>query len=212
MLSQHLLTIMLIQDGAAQCSGIVVSSSALQIVEHGDDAVAEGRLAVDVLERGGDEGVGVEVAAHLLEVALHGVLAGAIEAKARVSREGELLLCVGIEHVVQADDALLPLADDADEVVDGDGFRLEAVVVEHGLVGPCPLVAIIVLVHAAQGLVECLDVLHASCFDIVQEGVDQLLGGDEASEVHPCAASLGALGLKGGEHALGRGAVGALEM
>ena len=74
-----------------------------------------------MLEGGCNKGVCVEISAHLLEVAFHGVLAGAIEAEARVSREGELLLCVGIEHAVQADDALLPLADDADEVVDGDG-------------------------------------------------------------------------------------------
>ena len=79
--------------------------------------VAECRFAFDVVECGRDEGIAFEVATHLFEVAIHGALTGAIEAKTGMCRERELLLGIGIEHTIEADNALFPLLDDADQVV-----------------------------------------------------------------------------------------------
>ena len=117
-----------------------------QRLEAGDEFVAEGAFGVDMAEDGGDERIGIEVAADLTEV-LELLLAGAVCTEGGHEGKGELFLGIFIDHAVEGNHCILPAADDAADVGGGDLLGRNAVEFLYPVVCPAPFPGVIVGGH-----------------------------------------------------------------
>ena len=136
-----------------------------------------------MIEDCGDEGIGLENAADFGEIHLF-VFLCAVCSEACHGGEVELLAGVFVELFIEANYGLFPLLYYVNNLRLGDGLEREAKLLAELVVSPGPFVVVIVLVHGVESGLHGLQVFLAFT-DAGEEGIDLILGGDEAGDIDP---------------------------
>ena len=141
------------------------------MVESFDEFVAEGGFVVDMAAYHFDEGVALELAAHLLEVVV-ALADRTVDTEPDARNHRELFAGVVVEQSVELDDRLVPLPHDGNNVLRGELVDALSVPAVHLRAYPGPLHVVVAAVHGAEealGLVEGVAVVAGDAVELLPE-------------------------------------------
>lgn len=157
-----------------------------QPIQPVDEFVAQGSFLFDVAADHLDEGIALELAPHLLEVAI--ALAGrTIDSEADARNGRELFAGVVVEQVVELYYRLVPLSHDGNDILRGETVYLFPVPALHLRAYPSPLHVVVAAVQGVEvgfGLRKGVAVVAGDAVDLLLDG---LFGQDESRQVYPFA-------------------------
>ena len=157
-----------------------------QPLKPADELAAEGGFLLDVAADHLDEGVTLELAPHLLEVAV-ALADRTVDTEADARNHRELLAGIVVKQTVELDHRLVPLPHDGNNVLRGEPVDTLPIPAAHLRAHPGPLHVVVAAVQVAEvgfGLLEGVTVVTNDAIDF---GLDGLFGQDEPRQVYPLA-------------------------
>lgn len=135
--------------------------------EAGDDAVAQGGLAVYMVKDLLDERIVIETAASDgIEILITAGLV-AIGAETGHAGQGELLAGVIVDQLVQRDYCILPLLHNLGRLASGNLRKVYLPVTLDGIIRPSPLVTVIVIENFEETIRKDIDISNHTGYHII---------------------------------------------